>query len=580
MVFDLIFESAMVVDGSGKLPYRADVGIKDGKITAIDQLEDAKANKRINGIGKILSPGFIDVHSHADLTVHFDDHPKMLESLIRQGITTFVGGNCGMALTPLIGNNDKPIMQFFEAFIGRDMEDVISWKNLEEFFDTIEKRGVVLNTAMLAPHGIIRLNVMGQEKRLAKPDEKKRMGKIVRECMDAGALGLSTGLQYFPGSQSDTDELIDLAKIVHEYDGVFTSHLRSYSNTLEMAIEEIKTVSREADVPVQLSHLFWIPHVNDTIDPIVRKAAKLGSKIYNLIKLPIPLDAAVAQLLAKLGKEIDEGLPLGIDVMPTSAGFTHLLAFFPPWVLENDIDTVMERIADPVFRKRMRDDIEKGQSLWPHRQNRTWSMNFLKLMGWDGVYVMSVVSKKNKALEGLHFKQIGKMQGKHPFDAACDLLLEERGRVLVFETFTHPGDDFAERSMFATMKDPNSSIATDTILLGYGRPSHLFFDCYPKFIARYIRDYKAVTLQEGIRKCTSLPASQMGIEKRGIIKEGNYADLVLFDLEQIETHSTFEKPDVFPSGIEYVVINGHVIVDPKGYHTDPRPGKVIRKQNQ
>ena len=167
---------------------------------------------------------------------------------------------------------------------------------MEEFLDTIEKRGVVLNTAMLAPHGIIRLNVMGQEKRLAKPDEKSKMGKIVRQCMDAGALGLSTGLQYFPGSQSDTDELIDLAKVVNEYDGVFTSHLRSYSNTLEMAIDELKTVSRKADVPVQLSHMFWIPHVNDTIDPIVRKAAKLGSKIYNFIKLPIPLDAAVAEL--------------------------------------------------------------------------------------------------------------------------------------------------------------------------------------------------------------------------------------------------------------------------------------------
>ena len=207
-------------------------------------------------------------------------------------------------------------------------------------------------------------------------------------------------------------------------------------------------------------------------------------------------------------------------------------------------------------------------------------MNFLKLMGWDGVFVMSVVSQKNKELEGKNFKEIGKAKGKHPFDAVCDLLLEEKGRVLAFETFTWPGDDFTERSMIASLKDPNSSIVTDTILLGYGRPSHLFFDCYPKFISRYIRDNKSVTLEEGIRKCTSLPAKQLGIEKRGIIREGNYADLVLFDFDNIETHSTFEKPDVFPSGIEYVVINGHIIIDSQGYHPDPKPGRVIRKQNQ
>lgn len=580
MTFDIIFEYPLVVDGTGKLPFRADVGIKNGKIKAVGQLDDAKSAKRINAIGKVLCPGFIDVHSHTDLSIHLPEHPEILEPLIRQGITTFVGGNCGMALAPLNGVYKKPIDDLIEGFTGRDQSDVIDWETFGGFMDTIEKRGVALNMAMLAPHGIMRINQMGLAKRLAEPDEVKGMSDLLRECMEAGALGMSTGLQYFPGSQSDTRELIELARVVKEYDGVYTSHLRSYSNTLGRALDEIKEVVRAADVHGQVSHLFWIPHVNDIIDPIVRKAAKLGSKIYEYIKLPIPLDSAVADMLGKIGKEIDDGLRLGLDGMPTSAGFTHLLAFFPPWVLQDDLENVLTRLADPAQRKRIREDIEKGESTWPHRDDRTWSMNFFKLMGWDGAFVMAVVSEKNKKLEGLNFLQIGKMKNKHPFDAACDLLLEEKGRVLVFETVTHPGDDFVERSLFATMKDPNVSIVTDTILLGYGRPSHLFYDCFPKFISRYIRDFKSVSLQEGIRKCTSLPAAQLGIKKRGTIEEGYWADLVLFDLDKIETHSTFDKPEVFPSGVEYVTINGKAVLDPDGYHPEPKAGCVIRRQNQ
>ena len=580
MQFDLILENATIVDGTGYLPYRSDVGVTDGKITAISQLEDATAKRRIDGEGKVLCPGFIDVHSHADMSVHLPESSSILEPLVRQGITTFVGGNCGTALAPLAKKHLSPLMDFFEAFTGRKQDDLIDWKSFDGFLDTVQKRGTILNMGVLAPHGIMRINEMGLARRVAKPDETRKMGLQLRDCLEAGALGMSTGLQYFPGSQSDTQELVDLAMILHDYDAVFTSHLRSYSNTLDQAIDEVKQVSRQADVRAQVSHLFWVPHINPQIDYAVRQAVRLGSKIYEHLKIPIPLDSAVAVKLNKLGEEIKQGLPLGIDGMPTSAGFTHLLAFFPPWVLEDSIKKVLSRLADPATRKRMRHDIENGKSIWPHREHDTWSMNFFKLMGWDGQFVMSVVSEKNKHLEGLNFKQIGQLQGKHPFDAACDLLLEERGRVLVFETVTHPGDDFVERSLFATMRDPNVSIVTDTILMGYGRPSHLFYDCFPKFFARYIRDAKSVSLQEGVRKCTGLPASQLGIRNRGLIKQGYWADLVLMDPDTIETHSTYEKPDVFPSGIEYTIINGKVLVDPDGYHPELRPGQVIRRQNQ
>ena len=569
-----------MVDGSGKKAYQGDVGIQGDRIAAIGSLQDAQADRRILAGGKVLCPGFVDVHSHADLSFHLREQAEILEPLVRQGITTVVGGNCGMALAPLAGKNDDPILAFYRAFTGQDQSELITWRSFGGYMDALEKRGLVLNAGLLAPHGILRLNEMGQAKRLATSDELEGMKVLLRDCLDAGALGLSTGLQYFPGSQSDTQELLDLAQLLKPAGAVFTSHLRSYSNTLERAIEEVVEVVRKAEIHGQISHLFWVPHVNDRVDAWIRKAAKLGSWAYRWLKLPIPMDGALTKILAQVNRSIEDGLPLGVDVMPTAAGFTHLLAFFPPWVLEDDLASILGRLRDPKTRKRILNDIENGQSVWPHREDRAWSMNFLKLMGWSGVYVMSVVGEKNKVLEGRSLKELARDEKKHPFDVACDLLLEEDGQVLVFVTFTRPGDDFLERSLFAAMRDPHVSIVTDTLLLGCGRPAHLFYDCFPKYISKYVRDLKLISLEEGIRKCTGLPVSQLGIQRRGRLEEGFYADLVLFDLEKLGTQSTFEKPDVFPTGIEMVLINGRPVLEQGIYHPEPFSGRLLRRQNQ
>ncbi len=576
MEFDTIIEKALVVDGTGGPVFQADVAIQDDRIAAIDRLENASARERIAAQGLVLCPGFVDVHSHADLTAHLDTQPNLLEPLVRQGITTCVGGNCGLSLAPVLPAHERAIFDFLDAFTGRDQRNDIGWRSFAEYLDRIETQGTVLNMGFLAPHGIIRINVMGQHRRTAAPEELEAMKRLLNECLDAGALGLSTGLQYFPGSQSDTDELVALAEVVQAHGGVFTSHLRSYSNTLELAVDEIEEVSRRSGVRVQISHIFWIPQTHDLIDPWVRRLARVGSWVHRHTHAPIPIDRALARLLHRLDRDIQQGTPLGIDGMPTAAGFTHLLAFFPPWVLEDNLEAVLQRVGDPAQRQRMFRDIVEGQSIWPHRAPGTWSMNFLKLMGWKGVFIMSVVTDKNKKFEGMNLHELGRAVGKHPFDAACDLLLQEHGRVLVFETFTRPDDPFIERSLRATMQDPNVSIVTDAIMLGYGRPSHLFYDCYPKYIARYVRDAGLVTLPEAVRKCTSLPASQLGIPERGRIAVGAPADLVLFDFETIDTRSSFETPDLFPTGVLRVWINGAPIVDEAGYHPEPRPGRVIR----
>jgi N-acyl-D-amino-acid deacylase len=578
MTYDIIIDNATIYDGTGRLPYAADIAVKNEKICEIGQLEDARAKTRIDAGGKVLCPGFIDIHSHADLVVHLSDHHKTLEPLLRQGITTFVGGNCGAGLAPFSKKHREEGLLYMSFFIGEDQGPHAKWNSMSEMMDKIEDRGMVMNAGLLTPHGQLRIGALGMLNRPAKAGEMKTMKRLLSESLEAGALGMSTGLQYFPGLASDEEELTELAEIVSANDAVFTSHLRSYSSTLTQAIDEIMTISRKTGVRIQLSHLFWLPNVNIVVDRAVAEILRAGAVLYKHLKIPIPLDLAMREKLAAMGKAIDEGLPMGMDAMPTGTGFTHAFAFMPPWALEGGREKVINRFADPAVRQKIYRSIMRGQPVWPHREPDTWSMNFFKLMGFKSIHLMGVKSDANKKYEGMNFVAIGKALGKHPFDAICDMLLEEDGNVLVYETPTWPGDEFAERSVYASVSDPNVSVVTDTILLGHGTPSHLFYDCYPKLMSKYARDEKHMTLQEAIRKSTSLPAMQLGIKNRGLVRRGYWADLVMFDPDTIRSNSTPLKPDAFPSGIEYVLVNGHPVVTPGGgYHPAPRKGKLIRR---
>ncbi|MBF0102805.1 MAG: amidohydrolase family protein [Desulfobacterales bacterium] len=576
-MFDYIFDEATVVDGSGKKSYFADVGITDEKIQAIGNLKDTSARHRIDCKDKILCPGFIDVHSHADVIIHDPNHHNILEPLLRQGITTFVGGNCGMGLSPFSDKYRKQAFQYISAFLGKNAESFIHWNTMEQFMEILSSQGMALNCGLLVPHGVLRIAVKGLENSTATPDDIQQMGILLEQGLDAGALGMSTGLMYFPGLAADDDELLSLASIVSKKSGVFTSHLRSYTNTLQLAIDELVNISLKTGVKAQISHLFWLPHVNRLVDTISNWLARFGAKIYQRVKIPIPLDRALNQKLEHLQILIQQGMPLGMDVMPTGTGFTHALAFFPPWSLQGDYEEVLERFRNKTTRRKIYKSIMQGQSIWPHRLEDTWSMNFFKIMGFRSIYLMSVVSSKNKQYEGKHMVQIGKERNQHPFDAICDLLLEEEGRVLVFETPTYPGDEFVERSVYGAIQDANTSIVTDTILLGFGKPSHLFYDCFPKLLSKYVRTEKRLSLEEAIRKSTSLPAQQLGIKERGRIKIGYNADLVLFNPKTICSHSTPLKPDVFPEGIDYVFVNGKAVVTPEGYSPKPYAGKLLTR---
>ena len=580
ILFDLVIANASVVDGSGGKAFRADVGIRGARIEAVGELGEAEAARRLDAEGRAVCPGFIDVHSHADLTMFRDDAADLLRPLVRQGITTFVGGNCGMSLAPITRENRDGLKTYLEIFTQMDFETAIRWESMAEFMEWVEGRGLLLNMGLLVPHGMLRISALGLQDKPADAGAMEMMKRLLEESMEAGALGLSTGLQYFPGMFSDTEELVELAEPLRRFGGLFTSHLRSYTSTsLGKAIDEVGEVARRNGIRGQVSHIFSIPWTGP-VHPLALRALKwmCAHPGFTLRALPAPLlDMSMNVVLKRLEKNRREGAEVAMDIMPTTAGFTHLLAFFPPWALIGGREKVLRRLSDPDMRAMMRRDIEKGKPAWPHRGRDDWSLNVIRQMGWDAVTVMAVHSEKNKHLEGRLFTDIAAEQGRHPLDVMCDLLLEEDGKVLVFESLSEPDDDFTERYTFPALRDPRTMITTDTILMGVGKPSYLFYGCYPKFFGRYVREKRLVGFEEAVRRCTSLPAEFFGIKGRGMVKEGCYADLLVLDPESFGTEACFRDPERYPDGLDAVIINGVPVVEGGAVVSGALPGMVLRR---
>lgn len=573
----ILIKNGTVITGEKRSRFKSDVLIDGDRIAAIERRIHAFDHgdcEIVDARDRIVCPGFVDPHSHADLTIHRADHPKVLEPLVRQGITTFVGGNCGMSMAPLSDRNFETQRIYLEGFTARSLDDV-TWKNTAGFMEHIENNGLLLNCALLAPHGLLRIDAMGMEMRHAGEDEIKTMVRSLNECMEAGCIGMSTGLQYMPGLQSDIKELIVLGKVLRKYDGIYTSHLRTYMNDLPRAMDELATVARTAHIRAQCSHIFWVPDLG-FIAPVVHAAARLLIKVSRYWTPPIKLDGDMEKQLEKLDRLRRSGIAIGTDSMPSSTTFTHLFAYLPPWVLLGDRDEVQGRFTDPRIRKRILRDIEEGDMQWPHTGKRSWSLNVLKLLGWSSTIIMSVVSEENRKFEGKSLEEIGQIKGKHPFDAMCDILIEEEGRVLVFSALGEPEDNFTERSIFAAISDPETAICTDTILLGFGMPSYLFYGAFPKFFGRYVREMQMVSLETAVRKATALPAEHFGLNRRGVLREGNFADIVVFDPFTIAANCSFTNPRGVPTGMDHVFINGQHVLNRGTLNIDPLPGRLLK----
>ena len=575
-MFDVLMRNGTVVDGTGKPAFKADVGIEGDRVTLVGKANGATAAVEIDATGKHICPGFVDPHSHADLSLYRENSTQLLEPLVRQGITTFVGGNCGMAMAPLGKEHRDAVQTYINIFTQIDFDKEAHWQSMSDYFGYVENKGLLLNAAILAPHGVMRLNAMGMEPRQATDDEIAIMRRDLAQALEEGAIGLSTGLQYMPGSQSDTRELLALGEELHKCDGIFTSHLRSYSNTLGRAMDEVIEVGEKCGVRTQLSHLFWVPDYG-VFGPMFQKIVRGMARLSKHWVPPIPLDGYMAGQLKRVANARKRGVAVSADIMPTTTGFTHVLAFFPPWSVAGTVEEVLERLQSPEQRKRILHSIEHGKMKWPHTGPDAWTLNLFRLMGWGCARIMSVASDKNKRLEGMSITEIAKERGVHPLDAVCDLLIEENGHVLVFESMAEPDDAFTERSSFAGLAHPDVMISTDSILMGGGKPSQLFYGCYPRYLSRYVREKKLLPLEKAIHKVSGLAAEHFNLRDRGHIVEKGYADVVVFDFNTIGTKACFTDPTHFPDGIEHVFINGKHVVDGNTFNPDPLPGQLLRR---
>jgi len=531
-MFDLIVKNGHVIDGAGNPWFKADVGIKGEKIAKIGKLDKEKASKVVDASRLVVSPGFIDMHSHSDLMLLIN--PKA-ESKIRQGITTEVVGNCGGSAAPL---NDLLKEEMRKTMpLLKEAKLKLDWSTMREYLTRLDKKGVALNVVSLVGHENVRVCAMGFDNRPPNRSELQKMKKTLAQAIEDGAFGMSTGLIYPPGCYAKTDELIELSKVVAKYGGIYSSHIRGEGDELFNSVKEAIEIGEKARLPVEISH---------------HKAG--GKANWGKVKKSL--------------KMIDEArkrkVDVTCDVYPYVAASFGLSAMLPPWVHEGGSMELLKRLKDPKIRERLKKEMSEGVPGWSSP---------LKAAGWDATMIARC--EKNPRYEGKTIAEIVKTESVDPFEFTFDLLIKENTAVGVVR-FAMCEDD-VER----VLQHPVSMIGSDASaiapygVLGKGKPHPRSYGTFPRVLGKYVREEGILTLENAVRKMTSLPAQKLGLRDRGLIREGMYADLTIFDPAKVIDKASYTEPHQYPEGIQYVVVNGKIVIDKKE-HTGTLAGKALR----
>ena len=525
-----MIRNARILDGTGNPWFSGDVGIEGDTITAVGRVDGAAENV-IEAQGLYVCPGFIDVHCHADFTVLDSSNPRDFK--LRQGITTEVGGNCGETAAPV--NPER--LDLLKAFIAFESPrpGILSWdwRTFADYLDVLSQFGIPTNFVPLVGHGTVRIAAMGFERRAPTDSEMVEMEGYVQEAMEAGAFGMSVGLGYAPGYYAETAEIVQLAKVASRYGGLYATHMRDYSDRVMESLEESFEVGRQARLPVIVSHI------------VVRGLTNIGK---------------VNDALAAVEAARQEGIEVTTDVC-TMAG-TTLRVLLPHWASEGTLDDLYQRLRDPETRLRMKTDMGVGEEA-----RRAGSPD----RAWGDILLSRVTTEANRRYEGMSIEEIGRARGTDPAEAVMDLVLEERCQVTM-------GGRYRDEDDFRTsVSHPLTMIETDAMGFVEGKPPPGQYGTYPRVLQRYVREEGILRLEEAIRKMTSYPAQTMGLFNKGVVRPGADADLVVFDPDKVRDTSTIEEPVQYPEGIEYVLVNGQVVVD-HGEFNGAMVGRVIRKE--
>lgn len=527
---DLLIAGGTVYDGSGRPPVRTDVGLSGGAIRALGRIAKSRAAAVVEADGLAVSPGFIDVHDHTDTNILVN--PKA-ESAVRQGVTTLICGQCGGSPFPMNDEGLAEMRRELKEDYGLDCD----WRDIRGFLARVERGGTALNFATFVGHGTVRAAAMGYDARPASAAELDKMKAFVAEAMAGGALGLSSGLEYTPGSFAPTEELVALSRVAAATGGVYATHMRNEDVAVLEAVDEALRIAREAAVRLQISHL----------------------KICHAAYWP-KIDA----LMAKLEEARRAGIELRCDRYPYIAGATTLALLFPLWAREGATKDFVARLADPALDTRLRAALADKEKL---------------LGSWDKVLITSVATDKNRAVEGMNIVEASSRARKPPYEFMRDLLIEEDGRVDMVDFYG--SEDILKR----ILSQPYVGVGADSQAvapygpLSKGKPHPRYYGTFPRILGKYIREEKILPLEEMIRKMTAMPAAHMGFVRRGQLKVGWAADICVFDPARVIDRSTYKEPAVYPDGIRKVIVNGQVVVD-DGTHTGKLPGKVLRKNGR
>lgn len=522
---DLLVAGGTVYDGSGGPPVRADVGISGGAVREVGRIRRSRAAAVVEAGGLAVSPGFIDIHNHTD--VHLLVDPKA-ESAVRQGVATLVSGQCGESPFPL----DDGAYEEMRADLSRDYGLELDWRDIGGFLGRLERSGAALNYSTFVGQGAVRAAVMGRGDRAPSAAELEEMKRLVAEAMAGGALGLSSGLEYTPGSFASTEELIALCRVAARTGGVYATHMRDEEDAVVEAAAEALRIARETPIRLQVSHL------------------KVGFAA-NWPKLDTVMDM--------LGKARAEGIDFRADRYPYIASATGLSTLFPVWSREGGTEGFLARLRDPALDARLRAHIaeqEKGYG------------------SWDKVLISDVATDKNRDLEGRDI--LTAAGGRPPYEFMRDLLIEEGDRVGMVSFYG------SEDNLKRILSCPLVGVGSDAVAvapagpLAKGRPHPRTYGAFPRALGKYVREEKIAPLEEMVRKMTAMPADHLGLVRRGRIKVGWAADICVFDPDRIVDRATFREPAVFPEGVRTVIVNGQIVVE-GGEHTGRLPGRVLRK---
>jgi N-acyl-D-amino-acid deacylase len=527
--FDVLITGGLVYDGTGSDPVITDIGIRGDRIVAIGKLASSPTRMIVDARNLAVAPGFINMLSHSEESLIIDGRSQ---GEIREGVTTQIFGEESMGPLTEQMRQSKLLKQ-------GDLKYDIPWTTLSEYLMYLEKKGISQNIASFIGAATIREYVIGLENKKATPDQLKQMCGLVRTEMAGGALGISTALIYAPGVYASTDELIELCKTATQYQGKYISHIRSEGNRLIEAVEELIHISREAKIPAEIYHL---------------KSAGQS----NWYKM----DSVIS--LVELARR--EGLKITADMYTYPAGMTGLDVTMPPWVLDGGYDSLFKRLQDPITRLKISKEMTAPTS--------DWENYYLAAGSPDHILLVQFKSESLKQYTGKTLAELAKIRGKDPVETIMDLMLEDRYRVMaVYFMMSEENIKKQLRLPWVSLGSDMWSIAPEGVFMKSSVHPRAY-GTFARLLGKYVRDEHVISLEEAIHRLSGLPATNLGLDKRGFIKEGMFADVVVFDPTTIADRATFEKPHQYAVGMKYVIVNG-VEVLKDGEHTGAKPGRAL-----